>query len=61
VLRRSRHWQSEYFYLGDTVTFASIGLTLTVEDIYDRVDNKDMAEFRQQQALSGDQEVENDN
>jgi Uma2 family endonuclease len=58
VLRRSQPWQPDYFYLGDTVTFASIGLTLKVEDIYDRVDNKDMAEFRQQQALSGDPEVE---
>jgi Uma2 family endonuclease len=47
VLRRSNHWQSEYFYLGDKVTFESIGLTLTVEEIYDRVDNVDMNEFRQ--------------
>lgn len=46
VLRKSKHWQSEYFYLGDRVTFESIGLTLTVEEIYDRVDNADMNEFR---------------
>lgn len=47
VLRKSNHWQPEYFYLGDRVTFESIGLTLTVEEIYDRVDNADMNEFRQ--------------
>lgn len=47
VLRKSKHWQPEYFYLGDQVTFESIGLTLTVEEIYDRVDNADMNEFRQ--------------
>jgi Uma2 family endonuclease len=47
VLRRSNHWLSEYYFLGDTVTFASIDLTLTVEEIYDRVDNGDMREFRQ--------------
>lgn len=47
VLRKSNHWQPEYFYLGDRVTFESIGLTLAVEDIYDRVDNADMNEFRQ--------------
>lgn len=47
VLRKSNHWISEYFYLGDKVTFDSIGLTLTVEGIYDRVDNADMNDFRQ--------------
>lgn len=51
VLRRSQHWQPEYFYLGDAVTFAPIGLTLAVEEIYDRVDNKDMNEFRIQQSV----------
>lgn len=47
VLRRSKHWMPEYFFLGDEVTFESIGLTLPVADIYDRVDNTDMNEFRQ--------------
>jgi len=48
VLRRNKHWLSEYYFLGDAVTFESIGLTLNVEDIYDRVDNRDMNEFRQE-------------
>lgn len=48
VLRRVKHWLSEYYFLGDAVTFESIGLTLTVEEIYDRVDNADMNEFRQE-------------
>ncbi len=48
VLRKTNNWLSEYFYLGDTVTFESIGLSLAVEEIYDRVDNDDMREFRQQ-------------
>ena len=48
VLRRSNHWLSEYYFLGDAVTFASIGVTLTVEEIYDRVDNADMREFKEQ-------------
>lgn len=47
VLRKSNHWLSEYYFLGDTVTFGSIGLSLTVEEIYDRVNNADMNEFRQ--------------
>lgn len=47
VLRKQNHWQSEYFYLGDQVTFDSINLTLSVEDIYARVKNDDMQEFMQ--------------
>lgn len=47
VLRRANHWLSEYYFLGDDVTFTSIGLTLKVEDIYDRVDNRDINEFRE--------------
>lgn len=46
VLRRSNNWLSEYFFLGDEVTFESIGLTLPVEDIYDRVDNPDINEYK---------------
>jgi Uma2 family endonuclease len=48
MLRRSRHWLPEYYFLDDSVAFESIGLTLTVEEIYDRVDNADMSEFRQE-------------
>lgn len=46
VLRRSKQWLPEYYFLGDAVQFESIDLTLKVEDIYDRVDNADMNEFR---------------
>lgn len=51
VLRKNNHWMSEYYFLGDSVTFESIGLTLTVEEVYDRVDNQDMNEFREQTLL----------
>jgi Uma2 family endonuclease len=51
VLRKSNHWLPSYYFLGDTVTFESIDLTLTVEEIYDRVDNHDMNEFRQPMLL----------
>lgn len=50
ILRRSTNWLPERFYLGDDVTFASIGLTLAVEDIYDRVQNSDMVEWLEQKA-----------
>lgn len=47
VLRRSKNWLPDYFFLGDEVTFESIGLSLAVEDIYDRVDNPDINEFKE--------------
>lgn len=50
VLRKSNHWRPEYFFLGDSVPFEAIELTLAVEEIYDRVDNADMNEFRQNHA-----------
>lgn len=46
VMRRSKGWMPEYFFLGDEVYFESIDLRLPVEAIYDRVDNADMNEFR---------------
>ena len=46
VLRRSKGWMPEYYFLGDSVRFESVDLTLPVEDVYDRVDNADMNEFR---------------
>lgn len=48
VLRKSKHWRPEFFYLGDAITFESIGLTLSVEAIYDRVDNEEMQEWSSQ-------------
>ncbi len=50
VVRRSSGWQSQRYYLGDEVHFESIGLTLTVEEIYDRVNNAELLEWRQLQA-----------
>lgn len=49
IIRRRTGWQSEHFYLGDSLTFESIALTLTVEDIYARVNNPELVEWRQLQ------------
>lgn len=46
VCRRANHWRPEHYYLGDAVHFASIDLTLPVEDIYARVMNDDMRAHR---------------
>ncbi|MDP3332841.1 MAG: Uma2 family endonuclease, partial [Methylococcaceae bacterium] len=43
--RRSQGWVSEHYFLGDEVTFEAINLTLSVADIYQRVDNEDIRDF----------------
>lgn len=45
VVRKSQLWQPRHYFLGDHVTFESIGLTLSVEEVYHRVKNQDMTEF----------------
>lgn len=45
IVRRSNGWQSEHFYLGDSITLNAIDLTLTVEEIYERVKNEDVTEW----------------
>lgn len=45
VIRRSENWLSQHYFLGDKVHFKSIDLTLTVEEIYHRVQNEEMLEF----------------
>ena len=47
ICRRSNHWQSEHFYLGDEVYFAAIALRLPVTEIYDRVTNEDVTRYIQ--------------
>ena len=50
VWRRSANWQVSYYYLGQKVELESVGLALSVEAIYQRVDNEDMQTFIEQQA-----------
>lgn len=45
VARRSEGWQPMRYFLGDDIRFESVGLTLSVADIYDRVKNEDMREW----------------
>ncbi|NQZ05752.1 MAG: Uma2 family endonuclease [Algicola sp.] len=45
VYRKSDDWRSAHYFLGDNIHFESIDFTLSVEEIYNRVENEDMAEF----------------
>jgi Uma2 family endonuclease len=45
VFRRSSNWLPNHYYLGERIHFETIDLTLSVEDIYHRVNNEDMSDF----------------
>lgn len=45
ICRRSEGWVSEHYFMGDEVTFAAIDLTLSVNNIYERVVNEDVSAF----------------
>ena len=50
----NNYWQQSVYYLGDDITFHSIDLTASVEDIYRQVKNEDMLAWwgkKQQQQL----------
>jgi len=57
VCRRSEGWVSSHYFLGDEVPFESVGLTLSVADIYARVDNDDIKTFIVEQAASDAQQA----
>lgn len=63
IRRHRTGWQIEQFFLGDTVTFEAVQLTVSVESLYQRVDNEEMlewlAEKAQQQATDADKSEEN--
>ena len=50
VVRRSEDWRSKRYFLGDEITLDSIGITLSVEEIYRRVNNEDVLEYLKQKA-----------
>jgi len=45
ICRRPQGWQPEHYFMGDEITFAAIELTLSVNDIYERVQNEDVMTF----------------
>jgi len=45
VCRRSEGWVSNHYFMGDEVTFEYIALTVSVEEIYARVENEDVRTY----------------
>jgi len=54
LVRRSNSWRSEHFFMGDQFTLESVGLTLSVAEIYDRVKNADVTDWLLQQAAEAE-------
>lgn len=52
VLRRAEGWQSVRYFLGDLFYLASIDYTVSVADLYYRVDNEDVAAWLDDQSNS---------
>ncbi len=48
IVRHAEGWQSKHYFLGDEITFESIDLNLSVEEIYQRVHNEDVLDFIKQ-------------
>ena len=51
VCRRSEGWQSKHYFLGGEFTLVSIGLTIKIEDLYQRVKNEDVSDYLKAQAM----------
>lgn len=50
IIRRRTGWQSEHYFLGESINFESVDLSISVEDIYYRVDNSDVKEWLDKKA-----------
>ena len=48
VFSKKDGWQPSYYFLGDKITFESLGVTVLMEEIYDRVNNEDVLTFLQE-------------
>ena len=42
---RESEIKPEYYYLGQDITFESVGITVSVQDIYQRVNNEDVVNY----------------
>ncbi len=49
VYRKNNDWHSTHYFLEEDIYFDSIDLTLSVAEIYHRVENQDMIDFLQRQ------------
>lgn len=51
VFERDKNWQSNYYFLGDKINFASIDVTLSIEDIYYHVNIEELERYQEEKEL----------
>lgn len=51
MIRRATGWQSEKYLLGDSFYLKSIDLTLSVENVYERINIEDVVDWLAKKAL----------
>jgi Uma2 family endonuclease len=51
VFRKNEYWNSTRYFLGDNITFNSIDITISVEDIYYQVKNEDIYSFLREKEI----------
>ncbi len=51
VYRKSDDWRSTHYFLGEEIHFESIDFTISVEDIYHRVENEDVADYIKEKGI----------
>ncbi len=51
VFKKIDDWHSSHYFLGDAITLESIDLTLSVEDLYHRVNNEEMVQFMKEKTV----------
>lgn len=56
VCRRSEAWLPQHYFLGDRFTLESIGINLSVEEIYHRVKNDDVMTYLHEQQANANAE-----
>lgn len=54
VQRRRNQWQAEYFYLGQELILESVNISLSIEELYRRVDNADVKAYLEEQQLQSE-------
>ena len=54
VLRKNDSWRTTVYFLGDEITFESINVTVSVEDIYYQIENDDITKFLKEKEFEAD-------
>ncbi len=59
IFEKDKNWQSNYYFLGDEITFKSIDVSLTVEDIYYQIQSDELVEYFEEKELKDKEEQAN--